>query len=133
MSINSRKNKCKLITNSHILRELSKHKLRLLELWRTTIRDVKVSLGNTSKVLGVFLLHNLCKSICLNCLYVIYYYLNTMSYTLISIKNSPVDKITTEPLRRFSIQTQEGKQQLLISILIVIIFIKSCFKINHTE
>lgn len=36
------------------LRELSKHKLRLLELWRTTIRDVKVSLGNTSKVLGVF-------------------------------------------------------------------------------
>ena len=62
------------ISNHIFLRELSKHKLRLnglivrlLELWRTTIRDVKVSLGNTSKVSGVFFVTSnyICYTICL--------------------------------------------------------------------
>ena len=51
-----------LLQGKHIvLRELPRHKLslnglivRLLELWRTTIREIKVSLGNNSKVSGVF-------------------------------------------------------------------------------
>lgn len=62
------------ISNHIILRELSKHKLRLnglivrlLELWRMTIRDVKVSLWNTSKVSGVFFVTSnyICYTICL--------------------------------------------------------------------
>lgn len=87
------------ISNHIFLRELSKHKLRLLELWRTTIRDVKVSLGNTSKVSGVFFVTSnyICYTIyasqfaCTACMLNLLLTQNTMSYTLNINKNSPVD------------------------------------------